>query len=279
MKGIFAAKFFDAKGVQSQSAALHNIVETTICLNAKTEALQAHIQSKSLISSKAPLQTYQNLKLTHLKTTPNKQPLELQQYSQDISIICAFMMAKDKLIKEIGKELAEELSSVHTINPPVWTSALDKYIDNIINKSKNDFKRAVLDNPDTGDELFKLYCEKSHAHSAKMVKSSKCSEIVQVDAKATRYLNGLNVWHMEVAGPSDNATNNHIVNDTRKSLHTDFLNLIMILRNHLDCDVSTAMKIKNKIAKQETLMDKINKYVLQSNGNTVREVLKIPDLE
>lgn len=300
--------------MQSQSVALHNTVETTICLNAKTEALQSHIQSQSLISPKTPPQTYQNLKLTHLKTTPNKRPLEkeeLQQYSQDISIICAFTMTKGKLIKEIGEKLVEELSSVRTINPPIWTPALDKYIDNILNKSKNDFKRAVLDNPDTGDELFKLYCEKvlldlyvviniclsiikgiltvafhlqksyhlfdiqstmprnigerkyiiylvsslykfyettfmylcfdwieSHARSAKMVKSSKCSGIVQ------GYLDGLDVWHMEIAGPSDNATDDHIVNDTRKSLRTDLLNLIMILWNHLDCDVNTATKIK-----------------------------------
>ncbi|CAG8515896.1 28184_t:CDS:2 [Dentiscutata erythropus] len=64
-------------------------------------------------------------------------------------------MTNDELIKEISKKLFEELSSIHTINPPVWTPALEKYIDNILNKSKNDFKRAVLDdNPDTGDELF-----------------------------------------------------------------------------------------------------------------------------
>ncbi|CAG8849001.1 35809_t:CDS:2, partial [Gigaspora margarita] len=122
-------KFFDAKRVQSQSAALHNTVEVD-------KALQSHIQSQSLISPKTPLQTYQNLKLTHLKTTPNKRPLEkeeLQQYSQDISIICAFTMTKGKLIKEIGEKLVEELSSVRTINPPIWTPALDKYIDNILN--------------------------------------------------------------------------------------------------------------------------------------------------
>ncbi|CAG8515915.1 28185_t:CDS:2 [Dentiscutata erythropus] len=167
-----------------------------------------------------------------------------------------------------------------------------------------------------------------------MVKSSKCSGIVQVDAKATRYLDGLDVWHMEVAGPSYNAANDHIVNDTKKSLRTDLLNLIMILRNHLDCDVNIATKIKvfctqaiktrltlyalnmlpdgrflsselasvdipfsfngksqyksilrmmaifhDEITKQETLINEINKCVLRSNGTTVREVLKIPELE
>ncbi|CAG8515879.1 28183_t:CDS:2 [Dentiscutata erythropus] len=75
-------KFFDAKAVQSLSASIYNTVETTICLNAKTEALQAHIQSKSLISSKTPPQTYQNLKLTHLKTTSNKRPLKKDEVQQ-----------------------------------------------------------------------------------------------------------------------------------------------------------------------------------------------------
>ncbi|CAG8580446.1 1537_t:CDS:1, partial [Cetraspora pellucida] len=77
-----------------------------------------------------------------------------------------------------------------------------------------------------------------------MIKSSQYSGIVQVDAKATRYSNGLNVWHMEVAGFSDNASDDDIVNDTRKAFHTDLLNLIMILRNHLDCDVNVASKVK-----------------------------------
>lgn len=35
----------------------------------------------------------------------------------------------------------------------------------------------------------------------------------------------------------------------------------------------------DEIAKQETLMDEINKCVLRSNGTTVREMLKIPELE
>ncbi|CAG8738260.1 14861_t:CDS:1, partial [Racocetra fulgida] len=42
-------------------------------------------------------------------------------------------MTKEEMIKEIGEKLAEELSSVRTINPPVWTPTLEKYIDNILN--------------------------------------------------------------------------------------------------------------------------------------------------
>ncbi|CAG8828636.1 23188_t:CDS:1, partial [Cetraspora pellucida] len=35
-----------------------------------------------------------------------------------------------------------------------------------------------------------------------------------------------------------------IVNDTRKAFRTDLLILIMILRNHLDCDLNVASKVK-----------------------------------
>ncbi|RGB28552.1 hypothetical protein C1646_673131 [Rhizophagus diaphanus] len=77
-----------------------------------------------------------------------------------------------------------------------------------------------------------------------MIKSATFSGIVRVDAKATRHLDGLDVWHMEVAGPSDNASDDHIIGDAKKSLRTDLLNLIAILKNHLDCDVNVATKIK-----------------------------------
>jgi hypothetical protein len=70
------------------------------------------------------------------------------------------------------------------------------------------------------------------------------SGIVRVDAKATRHSDGLDVWHMEVAGLSDNASNDHIIDDAKMSLRMDLLNLIAILKNHLDCDVNVATKIK-----------------------------------
>ncbi|RHZ69109.1 hypothetical protein Glove_290g10 [Diversispora epigaea] len=84
----------------------------------------------------------------------------------------------------------------------------------------------------------------SHACSAKIIKSSKFLGIVLVNTKTTRYSDGLDVWHIEVAGPSNNTINDHIVNDTRKTLCTNLLNLIMIMWNHLDCDVNIATKIK-----------------------------------
>ncbi|CAG8559156.1 9595_t:CDS:2 [Gigaspora rosea] len=39
-----------------------------------------------------------------------------------------------------------------------------------------------------------------HASSAKITKSATNSGIVKVDSKATRYSDGQEVWHMEVAG-------------------------------------------------------------------------------
>src|SRR5438128_8886202 len=84
----------------------------------------------------------------------------------------------------------------------------------------------------------------THAHAAKMLKSSTNSGIVLVDAKATRVSDGLDVWHMEVAGPPWNATNVHTVGDTKKTFRTDVVNLIEVLKNHLDCEVKIATKIK-----------------------------------
>lgn len=84
----------------------------------------------------------------------------------------------------------------------------------------------------------------SHAHAAKMAKSSTNSGIVLVDAKVTRNSDGLDVWHMEVAGPPSNATISHTLDDTKKTLRMDILNLITVLQNHLDCDIKLATKIK-----------------------------------
>ena len=84
----------------------------------------------------------------------------------------------------------------------------------------------------------------SHARSAKLMKSATNSGIVKVDSKATRYSDGLDIWHMEVAGGPYNTTDIHTIGDTKKTLRMDVLNLIEVLRNHLDCDVKLATKIK-----------------------------------
>ncbi|CAB4437299.1 unnamed protein product [Rhizophagus irregularis] len=59
---------------------------------------------------------------------------------------------------------------------------------------------------------FSICAIKSHkAYTAKMIKSLMFLGIMQVDAKATRHSNRFDVLHMEVAGPSNNAFNNHII--------------------------------------------------------------------
>ncbi|CAB4437310.1 unnamed protein product [Rhizophagus irregularis] len=68
----------------------------------------------------------------------------------------------------------------------------------------------------TFDYLYFDWIE-SHARAAKMIESSMFSGIVRVDAKATRHSDGLDVWHMEVAGLSDNASNDHIIDDAKMS--------------------------------------------------------------
>ena len=84
----------------------------------------------------------------------------------------------------------------------------------------------------------------SHARSARITKSETNSGIVKVDSIAIRHYDGLGVWHMEVAGGPCNATDTHTLGDTKKTLRMDVLNLIAILRNHFDCSVELATKIK-----------------------------------
>ncbi|CAG8672551.1 16257_t:CDS:2, partial [Dentiscutata heterogama] len=84
----------------------------------------------------------------------------------------------------------------------------------------------------------------THVRSAKIVKTPTDSGIVLVDVKGFRVSDGKEIWHMEVSGPPSNPTTRHTVYDTKKTLHTDILNLVDILRNHLDLDVNIAKKIK-----------------------------------
>ncbi|KAG9304449.1 hypothetical protein G9A89_020011 [Geosiphon pyriformis] len=44
--------------------------------------------------------------------------------------------------------------------------------------------------------------------------------------------------------PPWNATVDHTMNDTKKTFRTEVMNLVMLLQNHLDCDVKLATKIK-----------------------------------
>ncbi|CAG8498069.1 24707_t:CDS:2 [Gigaspora rosea] len=84
----------------------------------------------------------------------------------------------------------------------------------------------------------------SHSRPAKLMKSESNSGIVLVDTKATKLSDGLDVWHLEVAGPPYNAPYKHILGDSKKTIRIDILNLITILWEHLDCDINLAMRIK-----------------------------------
>ncbi|CAG8675234.1 1552_t:CDS:2, partial [Ambispora gerdemannii] len=84
----------------------------------------------------------------------------------------------------------------------------------------------------------------SHSLSAKLTKSPTSSGIVKLDAKGVRSFDDKEIWHMEVAGSPSSPTTDHAVGDTKKSLHSDILNLVALLLDHLDIPVKTAMNIK-----------------------------------
>ncbi|CAG8693456.1 1091_t:CDS:2 [Funneliformis mosseae] len=102
--------------------------------------------------------------------------------------------------------------------------------------------------------LFKLYEStfgtlefdwiESHAQSAKIMKSSIDSGIVLVDVNGVRVRDYKEIFHMEVSGPPSNPTIRHTTGDTKKTLHTDILNLVDVLSDHLDLDVKLAKEVK-----------------------------------
>ncbi|RHZ78278.1 hypothetical protein Glove_166g253 [Diversispora epigaea] len=119
----------------------------------------AHSQSTESPQPRTPPQAPRDL--TPLKTTPNKRPRnkeEIQRYSEDISVICAFDKSVSELTLEIGEELAIELSSIRDINPAVWSHALEKYVDTSLKETGKKFKTAIQ--VEVPNEPFRLYCEK-----------------------------------------------------------------------------------------------------------------------
>ena len=85
---------------------------------------------------------------------------------------------------------------------------------------------------------------KSHTRSARITKSVMNSGLVKIDFIVTRYSDGLSIWHMEVAGGPYNATDTHILGNTKKTLWLDMLNLIAILRNYFNYNVNFTTNIK-----------------------------------
>ncbi|RIB15545.1 hypothetical protein C2G38_2039297 [Gigaspora rosea] len=260
------------------------IFQNTLLLNLKTEIIQAHLRPSDALPSpdplsplitiqfsdatdtllpKTPPQTPREFReFTYLLNTPNKHPIEKKEfwdYTQNNSVICAFALIAKELETEIGTELTKELFSMRDRNPVVWNSDLEEYINATLKESDVDpnIDRKIGEQKHIIYQvlaLFKFYERtflildvdwiESHSRPAKLMKSESNSGIVLVDTKATKLSDGLDVWHLEVAGPPYNAPYKHILGDSKKTIRIDILNLITILWEHLDCDINLAMRIK-----------------------------------
>ncbi|EXX72098.1 hypothetical protein RirG_072540 [Rhizophagus irregularis DAOM 197198w] len=76
----------------------------------------------------------------------------------------------------------------------------------------------------------------SHSPASKLAKSPTNSGIVKVDISGNFSRRGI--------GPPSPSSGDHAINDAKKSLHTDILNLIAILLDHLRVLVEDATKVK-----------------------------------
>ncbi|CAB5375495.1 unnamed protein product [Rhizophagus irregularis] len=170
------------------------------------------------------------------------------------------------------------------IRPSLWTESLDTYIDNVLKELKDTFKSDIMRNIEDKDNRFRLYCEKilmdfynmvdifpnlsrkvgerkyiiqnisslfkfyevtfgnvsfdwieSHSPASKLTKSPTNSGVRLFDDKE--------IFHAEVS-----AHHRHhqviMLLTAKKSLHTDILNLIAILLDHLRVLVEDATKVK-----------------------------------
>nr|CAG8613196.1 10296_t:CDS:2 [Entrophospora candida] len=97
----------------------------------------------------------------------------------------------------------DEDTLLHTLNaPPMWTK-IENYLENALKKSGRDFKKAIMLEIKGDDEnKFCLYF--------------------------ASIFDDKEIWHMEVAGPPSPPTMDHGVGDTKKSLHSDILNLVAL---------------------------------------------------
>ncbi|CAG8567173.1 11139_t:CDS:10, partial [Funneliformis mosseae] len=84
----------------------------------------------------------------------------------------------------------------------------------------------------------------SHSPAGKLTKSTTNSGIIKVDVRGVRLLDDKEIIHVEVSGPPSSPSERHSTDDTKKSLHTDILNLISILLDQLDLSVEVATRIK-----------------------------------
>ena len=58
-------------------------------------------------------------------------------------------------------KLARKVLTLRDINPEVWSSILESYVDTVLDGNEEDFKNKAQNKlSDVKDELFRLYCEK-----------------------------------------------------------------------------------------------------------------------
>ena len=58
-------------------------------------------------------------------------------------------------------KLARKVLTLRDINPEVWSSTLESYVDTVLDGNEEDFKNKAQNKlSDAKDELFRLYCEK-----------------------------------------------------------------------------------------------------------------------
>ncbi|CAG8557479.1 11358_t:CDS:2, partial [Paraglomus occultum] len=282
------AEFFETNKAHKRLVSIHGTTEDVICLNAKTDILQAHLQSESIppilpSAPKTPPQTCMDL--SPLKSTPNKRSYEkeeLQLFIQDVSIVCASGQTFEELSSKIEEELAVEVSSMRDTNPAVWTPALEKYLDAIFEETMDNFQTKVQTKlSGDGDERFRLYCEKVLIDFYYLVDvdpkmSRKIGEqkhiVYQVSSLFKYYertfLNLEFDWielQVRAAKVMKSSTNSgivekHTLDDSKKTLQTDILNLIAILRDHLDCEVKLAAKIR--VFSTQSINNRLTLYAL-----------------
>ncbi|CAG8632934.1 1028_t:CDS:10, partial [Paraglomus brasilianum] len=86
----------------------------------------------------------------------------------------------------------------------------------------------------------------THWPASKLTKSRTYSGIVKVDARGVRVFDDKEIFHIKASDlPSlSSSQHRHAVNDATKSIHTDILNLIAILLDHLRVPVENATEIK-----------------------------------
>ncbi|CAG8478314.1 23033_t:CDS:2 [Rhizophagus irregularis] len=121
--------------------------------------------------------------------------------------------------------------------PSLWTESLDTYIDNVLKELKDTFKSEILKIKiivTFGNVSFDWI--ESHSPASKLAKSPTNSGIVKVDISGNFSRRGI--------GPPSPSSGDHAINDAKKSLHTDILNLIAILLDHLRVLVEDATKVK-----------------------------------